>query len=371
MFTLQELLFSAALAVYMTASVFVAAVRWGHRCQPYARHMDYYFPAWKAVIGCYLSNLVMLPALFFPTEADAILQLRLLLILASPFFCAVLLFSYFGKMLKVNFWQKPVRSLAIPFAAMVLTATALALIPGTQMDPGFCRWFFSICGLLTLAYLACFIMAFIMVTRQQRRISEENYSNPDDFPHRFTSNIIWLPLVHLVASWTASFIGTPWALTLGLLALSALSLILLIGVLSPHRSLDVTRLETEAAPDDDGMDPEPEEPLLSPERQDEILRAIRQYVEQEQAYLDSHLTLDALSRHVGINSKYVSLVMTSRLGGFFAYMNRCRLSHAARLQMEEPGLPVGEVIDRSGFGSRTTYYKIRHQLEVLSKDTLR
>ena len=38
--TLQDTLFSASLAVYMTASVFVAAVRWGYRCQPYARHMD-------------------------------------------------------------------------------------------------------------------------------------------------------------------------------------------------------------------------------------------------------------------------------------------------------------------------------------------
>jgi AraC-like DNA-binding protein len=368
MYTLQELLFSAALAVYMTASVFVAVVRWGHRCQPYARHMDYYFPAWKSVIGCFLSNLVMLPALFMPTETDAILQLRLLLILASPFFCAVLMFSYFGKMLKASFWQKPIRTLAIPFAAMVLTATVLALVPGTQMDPGFCQWFFSIGGLLALAYLACFLMAFIMVARQQRHVSEDNYSNPDDFPHRFASGIIWLSLVHLVVSWTVSFIGTRLALTLGLLVLSVLCLVFLIGVLTPHRSRDVARLEAEDAPEEDDMDPdpeqEPEEPVLSPERQEEIVRAIRQYVEQEQAYLDSHLTLDALSRHVGINSKYISLVMKSRLGGFFAYVNRCRLSHAARLQVEEPGIPVGEVIDRSGFGSRTTYYKIRRQLEA-------
>ena len=60
--TLQDALFSAALAVYLTASVFVAAVRWGHRCQPYGKHMDYYHPAWKTVIFCYLSNLLMAPA---------------------------------------------------------------------------------------------------------------------------------------------------------------------------------------------------------------------------------------------------------------------------------------------------------------------
>ena len=40
-----------------------------------------------------------------------------------------------------------------------------------------------------------------------------------------------------------------------------------------------------------------------------------------------------------------------------------RLSHAARLQVEHPEMPIGEVIADSGFGSRTTYYKVRKQLE--------
>ena len=360
--TLQDTLLSAALAVYMTASVFVAAVRWGHRCQPYAKHMDYYFPAWRVVILCFLSNLLMMPAIFLPADPDAILQLRLLFILFSPFFSAVLLFCYFGKMLGRESWRKPVHALAFPFAIMSLTATVLTLVPGTQMDKAFCRWFFSAGGILSLAYLACFVTAFIMVTRELQRLAEDSFSNPDDFPYQFASGIIWLPVVHLAVSWAAAVIGTPLALSLCLLVLSALSLVFLIGILTPHRALDVASLETGESPEDEA-DTAPEEPVLSPERQDEIVRAIRNYVETQQAYLDSHLTLDTLSRSVGINSKYVSLVMKSRLGGFFSYVNRCRLSHAARLQVEEPGIPVGEVIDRSGFGSRTTYYKIRRQLE--------
>lgn len=113
----QSTLISVSLAVYVTASVYVAAVRWGHRCAPYAKHMDYYYPAWKTVVFCYLANLFMLPALFMPTDADALLQLRLLLILASPFFCAVLMFSYFGKVLKITAWRRPVYILAVPFGA--------------------------------------------------------------------------------------------------------------------------------------------------------------------------------------------------------------------------------------------------------------
>lgn len=150
------------------------------------------------MVFCYLANLFMLPALFMPTDADALLQLRLLLILASPFFCAVLMFSYFGKVLKITAWRRPVYILAVPFGLMALTATVLALVPGQQMTPEFCRWFFSLGGIL---------------------------------------------------------------------------------------------------------------------------------------------------------------------GAFFSYVNRCRLSHAAQLQAEHPDWPLSAVIADSGFASRTTYYKVRRQLE--------
>ena len=358
-FTLQETLFSAALAVYLTASVFVAAVRWGHRCQPYGKHMDYYHPAWKTVIFCYLSNLLMAPALFMPTEPDALLQLRLLLALASPFFSAVLLFSYFGRMLGVEKWRHPTYALAVPFGIMALSATVLALVPGTQMTPAFCRWFFAVAGFLAVAFLACFVTAVVMVARVQQRRSEENWSNPEDFPLRYASRMIWMPLVHLAVSWVAAFVGSPRSISLGVLALSAFSLVLLISILSPHRAMPVEELEAADAPEL----PEQEETVLPESRQDDIEKAIRALVEGQQAYLDSHLLLSDVASRIGVNNKYVSLVMQSRLGGFFAYVNRCRLAHAAKMQVAHPDMPIGEIIVDSGFGSRTTYYKIRKQLE--------
>ena len=49
-FTSQDLLLSTSLAVYMATSLIFAAVRWGHKCEPFARHADYYYPAWKALV---------------------------------------------------------------------------------------------------------------------------------------------------------------------------------------------------------------------------------------------------------------------------------------------------------------------------------
>ena len=367
MYSFQDILFSASLAVYVFTGVFIALVRWGHCCEPYNRYMDYYYPARRAVIFGFLTTLLMAPAIFLPEEEDAILQLRLLLILASPYFCALLMFNYFGKVLQATSWRTPVYALSVPFGVMALTATVLALLPGTQMDRAFCRWFFSLGGLLAVAFVLCFMTALIMMARGMQRFSEENFSNPQDFPTQFASGVIWIPILHLFVSWVATFIGTKPAMSVGLIALSVLGIVFLIKVLPPHRAMDVDKLGAKVAePDPEPpktYDPDPgDTDFLPPERQDEIVHAIRHYVEDGQAYLDSHFTLAELAWGIGINRSYVSTVIKSQLGGFFAYVNRCRYAHVARLKVEQPDTPIGDLIDAAGFGSRSTYYTIRKRL---------
>ena len=375
MYSFQDMMFCASVAVYIAVSVCIGAIRWGHKCEPYARHADYYYPAWKAVVVCYMSDVLLCPIVLMPTDTDAIMYLRMMLILASPLFCAALLFSYFGKVLKVGWWRNPVIALYIPFSIMAITALVLTLMPDTQIKGSFCTWFFSISGVLALVYLACFMLAVIMVARAMRRFQEENYSNPDDFPRQFAKGIIWLPILHLVVSWVTTSIGSITALSIGMLLLSVIGVIFLIGALAPHRTMDVERLELgelqiEAVPDlpePQIAEPEPqpviEEETLSQERKDEIVSIIRRHVEDEQAYLDSHLTLTSLSRTCGVNRTYLSQVITERMGGFYTYVNRCRLAHVARLKVQQPDTSIEEIATASGFGSRQSYYNVRRQLE--------
>lgn len=351
LYTHQDLLFSVSLAAYVVTSVFFAAVRWGHMCQPYDQHPDYYYPARKVLVGCYLSNLLMAPAIFLPHEADAFLQLRMLCLLASPFFCAMLMFSYFGKMLGSSNWRWPIYSLLAPFTVVALTATVLVFVPGTQLEGRFCSIFFAAGGLLALVFLGCFFLALRMVILELYRAARDEFSNPNDFPHRYASGAVWICIAHLLVSWTATLIGTPLSMSIGFVAMSGLSMGLLISILPTHRTLAVEQLEKSAAP----------EPV-SAAKEEEIVRAIREFVEQEQGYLDEHLTLTTLAQRIGYNRTYVSAALTEHLGGFFVYVNRCRLSHAARLRVENPGISVSELIDASGF-SRTTYYKVKKELE--------
>jgi AraC-like DNA-binding protein len=377
MYSFQDLLLSAAATVNVVVSIMVAAVRWGHRCEPYAKHMDYYYPAWKAIIACFLTNIILSTVIFMPNDEDAILQLRMMFIMGSPFFCATLMFVYFGKSLKTTKWRRPIFIMALIFAILMGTSTTLAIIPGNQIvyRSVFCKWLFSITGIMALLFMTCFIQALRMIILALRRFSEENYSNPDDFPHQYASEVIWIPVLNISASWCASFIGTQTALSISLIIVSVLNAIFLIGALSPHRSLDVSRLEkenekeTEQKPCAEQPEPTPEpvsqpnEESISQERKEEIARTIRHFVEDEQAYLDNHLTLASLSRTCGINRTYVSQVISERMGGFYTYVNRCRLAHAAQFKVQNPGASVEEIASASGFGTRQTYYNILHQLE--------
>ena len=371
MFTLSNLILSVSVAIYVTVNIVVASVRWGHKCAAYAAHTDYYYPAWKMMVFCFLTNVVLLPVVFMPNETDALLHLRMMLILSSPYLCAVMIFSYFGKVMKVGWWKMPVYSLTISYLLVSLDGLVLTLIPGTQLEGTFLRVFFIVCSVLALAYLACYIIAMSMIVKTIRRVSEENYSNPEDFPVQFAEGILWIPILHLIMSWSTTFNGAWWALSFGLIVLSALCVIFLIGILPPHRSVEVEQLEAGLDPVPQVIEvplptePEPvpeEETVLPPERKDEIEKTIRHYVEDEKAFLESHLTLAALSRNCGINRTYVSLVLTERLGGFFTYVNRCRLAHAEGFKLSHPEADVDEIALCSGYNSRQSYYNARKRL---------
>ncbi len=355
-YSAQELFFSVALAVFITSSVLVGVVRWGHQCKPYAKHKDYYFPAWKVIVSCSLSNLMLIPAVIFPKEADSILQFRMILMLASPYYCAAILFAYFGKVLGITWWRRPVVGLSFPFAVLSLAAIVFAVLPGRQLDGTFMRVFFGIAGSFSLIFLAIFLMALRMLHRALRSQSEENYSNPEDFPRRYAFRIRWIPMVYVSLCWVCTYIGTYEALSICALILAVLNAVFLLSALSPHRVMDIKRLEEDKRAEEST-------PTVGNDQKDEILRTIRHCVEDEKAYLDSHLTLTTLSRSCGVNRTYISQVMNERLGGFFTYVNSCRLAYAAEFKSQHPEASVEDIATSSGFGSRQSYYNVRRQLE--------
>ena len=357
LFSSEDLFYCATLAVYVAVSLVIAIVRWGHKCEPYARNQDYYYPAWKAMVWCFMSALLLFPCILMPRDHDALIQVKIMLILSSPFYSAAIMFTYFGKMLKLSWWRKPLYILAVTCGYMLVTGFAHTLAPGNQMEGVILKLIFYITSLLSIVYLLCFVMSFVMVIRAVKRLSKENYSNPDDFSITYARNVVIIPILHIGISWAGAFIGSRDAIGAALLAQTALNVIFLIGSLSPHRAQNAAKINMA-----EKKESEAETASLPEERRKEILSTLKKLMEEDQVFLDSHLTLSSLSRSCGVNRTYVSRVMNDSLGGFFNYVNRCRLNYAQNLKEQHPEMSVDELALASGFGSRQSYYNIRRTL---------
>jgi AraC-like DNA-binding protein len=56
------------------------------------------------------------------------------------------------------------------------------------------------------------------------------------------------------------------------------------------------------------------------------------------------------------------VVLNESLGGFFNYINRCRLTHADAYKESHPKADVDEIALASGFNNRQSFYNARKRL---------
>ena len=86
-------------------------------------------------------------------------------------------------------------------------------------------------------------------------------------------------------------------------------------------------------------------------------------VEDQQAFLDPHLTLQDVASRCGYSRTYISALVKEQLGGFVNYVNRFRLNYVDNYLKSNPDATLGEAIDAAGFGSRPTYYHMKERLQ--------
>jgi AraC-like DNA-binding protein len=212
-----------------------------------------------------------------------------------------------------------------------------------------------------------------MVLREARRIDMDEYSNPADFPVVSARRWMLLVMFNLVLCWTGALTNNRVVLAVIMLLLALSALIFLITVLHPNRNrpLEDVAAEVEAVAQL-GLEPDPEpsseeeeqlyQRSLTLQKRLEILSAVTTVVEEQEAYLEPHLTLQELAERCGYNRSYVSGLIKSELGGFFTYVNRLRLQHVDDYMAEHKNATVEEAAEESGFASRKSYYTAKAKL---------
>ena len=368
-------LFGLAAAVFITTGLVVAAVRWFHMCPPFDKDPRYYYPGRPFVVGIYLNALVLIPYAIHPESADAWFLARIYFFPVTLFHCIVLLFSYFGIIMHWRQWRLPLFLVGGPVAFFLLAVLVLAVWPGEQFAMEGKATGYILYSLGAITTLAC-LLALQLVLREARRIDMDEYSNPDDFPVVSARRWMLLVMLNLVLCWTGALSNNRVVLAAVMLLLAASALTFLITVLRPNRNrqLEDETAEVEAvaqlglspdpAPTPDSV---PGEPLyqrnLSFKKRLEILSAVTTVVEEQEAFLDPHLTLQQVAERSGYNRSYVAGLIKSELGGFFTYVNRLRIAHVETYMRDHPSATVEEATEMSGFLTRKAYYSAKSKLQ--------
>ena len=352
--------YGIATAVYVTTCLVVAAVRWFHMCRPYNRNPRYYYPGRPFLTGAWLSSLTLLPYLIHPESADAWFLARFYFLPVTLYHFTLLLFSYFGIVMKWKQWRWPAIIAGFPVALVLFTTVVLALVPGEQIGgTPLANYLLYIMGLFITAL--CFA-SIAMVMVWANRFDPDDFSNPKDFPVTQARKWLMMILLNLALCWTVALLNNPTALALLQLFIAAFCVITVITALHPNR----TRAPEEPAPESPAAAEETSQVYnrsLPRHRQEEILSAIVTVVEEMEAFLDPHLTLQDVAERCGYNRTYISGLVKTQFGGFSDYVNRLRLTYVDNYLKQHPDATLGEAITAAGFGSRSRYYDCKSKLQ--------
>ena len=352
MITGEQYIYGLAAATFVAAHLIFAAVRWFHMCRPYDRQADYYYPGRRAATICFLTSIFLLPYILFPNERGSWLLMKAYFLPVELFFLAIMLFSYFGTVMHWRKWRKPTLALGLVALTALFAGPASVLLGGEGVNSTLIAGCI-IYGLAVFMTGFC-VLAIRVVLRWTAKIDVEDYSNPDDFPVSFARKQVVMMVAVMILLWTNALLDSRAAMAVLNLLLSFISLHLLISALHPHRRRDPME------------EAQPERPAagigLSAAKTKALAAAIRIVMEKDEAFLDSHLTLQEVATRCGTSRTYIANVFRTEFGSFFVYVNTLRLQYADKYAQAHPHAKLNEIIDASGFGSRSSYYTVRAKL---------
>ena len=343
-----EIFYYTANVLCLFSALSCAVVRWFHMCRPFDKEETYYYPARKQVAAGYALILFQFPYLLHLSSSDAWMYVRVFGILYYPVLFTVLLNKYF------HYTSQPGWKIVL-YTVWAISSLLLGtlFVFGLQEGDALAGQAHIICTLSVLmAMLSTVAMCYTLykVYADIRQFQYGEYSNEKDFPLRFAKIVIALVLFLTSLMWVLYLSDSRSVKAIVDILLCLLHLLLLVLILNPQRSGKKQALQEAVKASKQCF-------RFSAERYAEILGKIRDCIETKRMFLKSDLQLVDIAQVSGENRSYVSAVITKEYGSFYSYVNRLRIAYADELLKEHPRMKQVELVERCGFGSRTSFLK--------------
>lgn len=242
--------------------------------------------------------------------------------------------------------------------SMLFLFMDFSLSAGCGSFPRFCshyeKW---IIGDTAIIGMVLTIMAGSTVLRLKGDIDRyvnNNYSNPEDFPLKFARQVLYLPLVFILAGWVLFLTRNPWLLFALNILYSIVFVWFLCVILYPQdgRALPESQAEICAPPD-----------LCCEEGsvEDEVLSIIGRHF-KEPHLLKTEVLSEVSRGNVRKADRFITLY------GYYRLVNMFRLEYARLYKQSNPDAIQDLIASESGFTSRVTFYKARKSVGEISEE---
>jgi len=349
-----------AASFYLTSCIIFAIVRWFHVCQAPKDQRSYIWPDRKLQVIVYTMAILLLPYIINPTNPRAWTLWKLYFPGTYYFYIGVLLFCYFGTVKQWNSWKNASWVAAIIVSIAMVPLVLDAWIPGGMLKQNVTKIWENVVLFVSIYMMGYCGIAVWQVRRWIKETSEENYSNPDDFPEIYARRVWAIPVWITPLIWAATIFDNPSVMAACNILLALFNIILLLIAMPPWRRTDFV-CETEEVPE------ELEESEWRDEQQQERSRKIAEEIEAfvriGKGFLNPHLKIDNVVEHCSYSRTYVSRTFKTHYGGFSRYVNRLRLNYFDNYMKQHPDATKDAAAQESGFISYTAYYKVKDRLE--------
>lgn len=345
-------------AVYIVTCWVFSAVRGIHNCGTPKESRSYIWPDRKMQVIIYLCGTVLLPYVLNPHSEAAWLLMKSYFPCTYYFYCASLIFCFFGSVKQWNKWKPINRIAACITAAAMLPLIIHAWLPSGLLSPEMASLWSNVVVVVSILMMCYSGVAMWQVWLYMKEALNVNYSNPDDFPTEYAHRVWMSPIVLTPLLWPAFITDSPKVMAPLSILLAVFNIVLLLNVMPVWRRVailsNIDEDEAEAAIDTDDE--------LAEERTNRIAAEIEQFVITEAAYLDSHLKLEQVVERCSFSRSYVSKVFTERFGGFSDFVNGLRLDYYKRYMEQHPHSTAEAAAEASGFTSYKAYVKAKERM---------
>lgn len=371
-----ESLYSAGCLVFIATGLICSYVRWNHMCRPFNENPDYFYPARKGVTVFFASIILTFPYVLAPMDPSVWIYTRCFYVLYYPVCFSVLISKYFQ--LRKHEKGHPLWTIhtAFPFilSAVMLVPIMIGRYDWIQ-DNG--NTILTCVGIIALLLAAYTVSVLVNLKKETDRFNTENYSSDEDFPYKFASRILNLPLLWLALMWIIFVTGDRWIKFAADIATSCWMVYFLCVILHPQRvinpikidgellkleeekNLDILKIDTQDAAEQK-MEEEEDDGTPMDVIKEEVLEVVRRRF-REPHLLKTEVLMELGNGKMNRASKFISSI------GYYKLVNMFRLEYANLYKEAHPGAKQEEIAIESGFVSRTAYYKAKRDVGEIDR----